>query len=585
MKLVTLREATVVLAFFVSLLAWQSVAWAGHLGIWCVSRASDGTQANKASQSSGISRNGSAIVYASDANNLVAGDTNNYADVFLNLRDQGTTARVSMLASGVQATGLSTTPAISGDLQFVVFASNAGNLVAGDGNGVFDIFVKDLSTNVITRESLQPTGGPTNGASTMPSISTNGHYVCFASDASTIVAGDTNARRDVFVRDRWFGLNLRASIANDGAQANQFSTEPSVSADGRYCVFRSQATNLVVSDTNGVDDIFLRDLELGTTELISVGAAGVQANNYSYWPDVSDDGRYVVFQSMASNLVTGDTNGSTDIFVRDRVLATTTRVSVATNGTAGTGTSQNSKISGDGRFIVFQSDAPVLVEGDTNGLTDVFLRDTLLGTTTRISVSDAGVQGTGSSSAPQISDFGAWTTFVSNAPNLVAGDTNNYDDIFLVKLRDATLVRGTVDLLGYLHPGNETVNIEVRSGDGSVVQAAPATELGPTGEFAFMCVASGTFDVVFQGRTWLRKKVSRIVIQGAEVAGIDVSLTNGDCDGSNFVNTDDYLIINDAFDTARGADAFDVRADLDGSDYVNTDDYLLMSSAFDLAGD
>ena len=161
------------------------------------------------------------------------------------------------------------------------------------------------------------------------------------------------------------GNTTRVSVASDGTQSNNSSYNPSISANGRYVAFESEATNLVRGDTNNFRDIFVHDRQTGQTTRVSVASDGTQANGHSYDPSISADGRYVAFASLANNLVSGDTNDQQDIFVHDRQTGQTTRVSVASDGTQASGHSFNPSISADGRYVAFVSSASNLVGGDT----------------------------------------------------------------------------------------------------------------------------------------------------------------------------------------------------------------------------
>ena len=313
----------------------------------------------------------------------------------------------------------------------MTFDSNASNLVAGDSNGFTDVFVRDRKLHKTYLVSVGPAGVQGNGNSADPSISADGRYVAFESDASNLVAGDSNGREDVFVRDRKLHRTYRVSVGPAGAQGNNGSYSPSISADGRYVAFESDASNLVASDSNGYEDVFVRDLKLHKTYLVSVGPAGVQGNNFSDLPSISADGRYVAFESDASNLVAGDSNGYEDVFVRDRKLHKTYRVSVSSAGVQGNSASESPAISADGRSVTFDSIASNLVPGDANGYEDVFVRDRKLHRTYLVSVSSAGVQGNSDSFVPSISADGRYVAFNSDASNLVAGDTNGYEDVFV----------------------------------------------------------------------------------------------------------------------------------------------------------
>ncbi len=198
----------------------------------------------------------------------------------------------------------------------------------GDTNDSVDVFVRDRKLGTTRRVSVSSTGAQGNSGSFGPAISSAGRYVSFSSDASNLVPGDTNAAQDVFVRDRKLGTTRRVSVSSTGAQGNSVSFDPAISSAGRYVSFSSFASNLVPGDTNGTVDVFVRDRELGTTRRVSVSSTGAQGNRLSFDPAISSAGRYVAFSSAASNLVPGDTNGSFDVFVRIRGVN-----SVAANAT------------------------------------------------------------------------------------------------------------------------------------------------------------------------------------------------------------------------------------------------------------
>jgi hypothetical protein len=228
------------------------------------------------------------------------------------------------------------------------------------------------------------------------------------------------------------GQTTLVSLDSDSTQGNGTSGRPSISADGRYVAFDSKSSNLVSGDTNSNYDVFVHDRQSGQTARVSVASDGTQGNNESWYPIISADGRYVSFHSTASNLANGDTNGKQDIFVHDRQTGQTTRVSVASDGTQGNNDSWYPIISADGRYVAFLSYANNLVSGDTNAYGDVFVHDMQSGTTTRISLASDGTQGDGSSAYPSISDTGRYVAFFSAASNLVSGDTNGKYDIFVL---------------------------------------------------------------------------------------------------------------------------------------------------------
>jgi len=259
----------------------------------------------------------------------------------------GATTRVSVATSGTQANGESGGSAITADGRYVAFGSNASNLVVGDTNGTGDVFVRDRVTGATTRVSVATGGTQANGDSSGPAISADGRYVAFDSNASNLVAGDTNGCFDVFVHDRVTGATTRVSVATDGTQAGGFCEDPiapsgsgqaAISADGRYVAFWSKASNLVAGDTNISADVFVHDRVTGATTRVSVASDGTQANNGGNSPVISADGRYVAFNS--DNLVVGDPpDVFQGVFVRDRITGAMTRVSVATGGATANNTS------------------------------------------------------------------------------------------------------------------------------------------------------------------------------------------------------------------------------------------------------
>lgn len=230
----------------------------------------------------------------------------------------------------------------------------------------------------------------------LSSISADGHYIAFTSGSSNLISGDTNGANDVFVRNWVTGLTERVSIASDGSQGNCGSAYPNISTDGRYVAFYSCSSNLVTGDTNGKGDIYVHDRTTGLTERVSIASDGSQANGGSNFPTISADGRYVAFDSGASNLVPGDTNGISDIFVHDRTTSLTERVSIASDGIQGNDKTDYSQISADGRYVSFFSDASNLVPNDTNVRADIFVtRNSLFGaTSSQPPVADAGLDQT-----------------------------------------------------------------------------------------------------------------------------------------------------------------------------------------------
>ncbi len=379
------------------------------------------------------------------------------------LGNAGNTARVSVDTTGGDPNGrcgnVDDNVSISSDARYVAFDADATDLVSGDTNLRTDVFVRDRLAETTVRASVSSEGTEGNGNSTEPVLSPNGRFVAFRSGASNLVSGDSNASEDIFVRDLVSGTTVRVSESSAGAQANGPSFSLALSSDGRYVAFGSLATNLVSNDTNNSRDVFVRDRdadgdglfdEVGvvSTTRVSLSSLGVAGDGDSGAPAISADGRYVAFDSDAGNLVTGDLNDLTDVFVHDRQVATTTRISVSTSGADANGNSLEPSMSGAGRFVAFQSAASNLVTGDTNGAIDVFVRDRQSSTTARVSVSSSGTQGNFLSNDPSISPDGSFVAFRSLADNLVADDTNSRADVFVFNGQDATTTRASLDSAG-----------------------------------------------------------------------------------------------------------------------------------------
>jgi Tol biopolymer transport system component len=390
-----------------------------------VSVSSAGAQANADSDSCSMTPDGRFVVFLSSASNLVLGDTNGFADVFVHDGVTGTTERMSVSSTGAQGNGHSGQAgfSISADGRFVAFDSTAANLVPGDTNACGDVFVHDRQLGTTERVSVSSSGSQGNYGSSTPVISADGRFVVFASIASTLVVGDINDDQDVFVRDRQLGTTELVSVNTSTWHFNG-SGYCSMSPDGRYVVFNAWVSNPFA-------EVFLRDRQLGTTELVNVSTGGTPGNDGGLFCAVSADGRFVAFSSAATNLVPGDTNGNEDVFVRDRQLGTTERVSVDSNGMQANQLSYNPSISPDGRFVAFQSTANNLVPGDTGWFFDVFVHDRLSGATTRASVDSSGAPGNLASVEPVMSADGRYVVFESQASNLVSGDTNVFRDIFV----------------------------------------------------------------------------------------------------------------------------------------------------------
>jgi hypothetical protein len=415
-----------------------------------------------------LSADGQYLVFDSDGTKVLPGDTTKVRDVYLYDRVSGAIERISVGLNGARAivptnncdggTGVrcgSQRATISADGRFVSFWSNATNLVANDTNGHFDAFLYDRQTHTTSLVSKGYNGAPANGDSRRPVVSRDGNFVAFESAASNLIApascpilqpcsgGDKNNADDVFIYDIASGNVSLVSADASGAAGNGASNRPSLSANGRRVVFQSEASNLASGDGNGKADILLRDMASGTTSIVSTGPSG-QANNSSRSPSISANGSWVSFDSDASNLVSGDTGNDSDVYLKNVDSGAVEQVSVRTGGAQATDhpsdgvIGSDSTVSSDGRFVAFWSSSATLVDGDTNGndcsqapCADVFVRDRAAGTTTRMT-STNGAQGDGDSFSPALSMDGRFVAFDSKATTLdPSGGSASTQDIFV----------------------------------------------------------------------------------------------------------------------------------------------------------
>lgn len=397
-----------------------------------VSVSSAEAQANGGSSNAFIAGDGRYVSFASQATNLVAGDTNAQADTFIRDLQATTTSRTSLGAGGVVADAATDGASSSSNGRYVVFSTVASNLVAGDNNGVADVFLRDRSTGTTTRISVSSTGTDPDGSSDQPFISADGAFVAFRSEATNLVSGDTNGMADIFVREISTGVITRVNVRTSGLQAAGGASEtPALSADGRYVVFSTNATNLVAGDVNGVADVYLRDRQVPSTTRISIGLANAWANGESRAPSISGDGRYVAFSSVADNLAAGDSNTLSDVYLRDRQTNTTQRISRGLGGTDTDGASFDARVGASGRWITFTSEATNLVSDDTNTVADVFVQHLGSGRIRRASVDSSGEETGLPSGVSTISSTGRYVVFESDGTSLAPSDTNASRDIFV----------------------------------------------------------------------------------------------------------------------------------------------------------
>jgi Ca2+-binding RTX toxin-like protein len=401
---------------------------AGTLSITRVSTNSSGGQLGGFDNFDGVlSPDGTKVLFGASDPSLIPPGVNT-GFVLKDLK----TGLVTFIAEGAN-------PKFSSDGTKIVFASNATNLVAGDTNGVSDIFIKDLVTGTITRVSTDASGGQATGYSSLPAFSADGTKIAFGSGDSNLVAGDTNGYKDIFVKDLLTGAVTLVSTSSAGVHANNDSYDFSFSADGTKVAFYSPATNLVAGDTNFAADVFVKDLTTGVLTRVSTDVGGVQANGVSYSPVLSPDGTKVAFYGPATNLVPGDTNGFWDLFVKDLNTGAVTRVSTPSDGSQANGSSISPVFSHDGTKIAFLSYATNLAAGDTNARLDVYVKDLITGEVTSITAqAPIGASGNTDTYGISFSTDDSELIFNSRLETLAPNDTQGRLDVFVVTLPAVT---------------------------------------------------------------------------------------------------------------------------------------------------
>lgn len=383
-----------------------------------------------------VSADGRFIAYSSHATNFAPNDVNGWRDIFVRDAVAGLTEIVSISTTGVASDANCFSPAISADGRFVAFSTSASTLVSDDTNSAYDIFIRDRQAGTTELISRSAAGVLSNGLSQRPSISSDGRFVAFESLATNLASGSTAGIFNIYVRDRQTGTTELVSVSTAGAPGNADSYNPSISADGRFVAFASDATNLVSGDTNNLTDVFVRDRQLGQTLVVSISSSGILGNSSSYQPSISANGLFVAFSSAASNIVLNDTNGFDDIFVRDLTTGQTKIVSISTEGNQANAYCFQPSISSDGSRVTFSSYASTLITND-QGTYDIFVHDRTSGYTQAVTFSNVGEQGNQGSYGPAISADGNFVAYWSGATNLVANDTNGTNDIFISVVQPA----------------------------------------------------------------------------------------------------------------------------------------------------
>ena len=446
-----------------------------------VSERFGGGFAGGGSAEASISGNGRWVAFTSGAADLVAGDVNDAVDVFVRDRRTGRTTRLRLPGgTAVPAGGIASQASISVDGSVVAFTyrppATAGTTAALPGSIVLAWDRRTGDTELVSRN----TAGAAAPGSRQPSVSADGRFVAFTSDHARIVSPDNNKSPDVFRYDRRTRTTVMVSVGFNGEPAfAEVQGDPSISDNGNLVAFVSDGGDAIVNeDTGPGTQVYVRDIAAGTTERVSGapggGPGGGRADGPAEAPSISGDGRYVAFDSAATNLVPGDGNGVSDVFRRDRQTDTTELVSVTPDGSPATGASGQAAITRDGRMVAFASAAQDLVAGlpgarliaglpgarlaaVIRGATEVFIRDLVAQDTVLVSVGRDGEPGGGRSFGPSVGGAGRYIAFAGSSDNLVARDTNKQLDVFLRDLPPAPVLNPAVVDLGTRAVGADPV--------------------------------------------------------------------------------------------------------------------------------
>ena len=442
---------------------------------------------------------------------------------------------------------------ISSDAKLVVFESAAENLVEGDSNASNDLFLRNLQTGTVQLISCDSSGAQGNAVSSQASLSADSRFLAFTSQANNFSETDSSANQDIYIKNLQTGQLVWASATAQNSQSNGDSQHPSLSGNGNLVAFDSLASNLSGIDTNNKSDIFLKNLKTGELRLISTNQQGAQGNGHSSHPLLSSDGRWLAFESDASNLVVGDTNGKRDIFIKDLQTGLIERLNLSSNGQQDNGNAHLEAMSANGRVLAFSSDGDNLSAGDSNRQRDIFIKNRDKAGVERVSLDSAGQQANGASHDADLSSDGRIVSFSSKASNLSANDNNLSEDVFVKDLQTGAIAR----VSGNTQAQASDSNFGMLSGDGKVLAFHSQTsassqtsatllisqlaDLTPTQSAAVQTIVGGKQDDIFiarnsqdkflelpnQGKDLVRASVNFSLPDNIENLTLEASALNG----------------------------------------------------------
>ena len=390
-----------------------------------------GAKADNGGTLASVSADGTRVAFFSVATNLDPSDPDGLGDIYVKDLTTGDLTLASTSDTGVKGNGSSFEPAISADGTKVAFSTEATNLDPADTDSLGDVYVKDLTTGDITLASTNDAGVKGNVGSGGLSLSADGTKVVFMSLATNFDPTDTDGFWDLYVKDITTGDITLASTGDAGAKGNDNSIAPSISADGTRVAFESNATNFDPVDSEFPLDVYVKDLVTGSITIASTDDAGLKGDGVSFQVSLSGDGNRVAFMSNATNLDPANTDGFQDVYVKDLTTGDITLASTDDAGVKGNSSSFDPSISADGTRVAFDSQSTNLEPTDPDDVIDVFVKDLETGDITLASTDDAGVKGNGQSFFPSLSADGSRVGFQSIATNLDPADTDADEDVYV----------------------------------------------------------------------------------------------------------------------------------------------------------